>query len=266
MLKLFNLRFISISFLFTIFFVFIIEPVTAQFKTLSFSAGLVNSYMIGNNPGASNFFEVDSTKQQVYGGGFRGSQPGIGIRVNFDVGENRRFTIPFGFDYYFYEGLQRMSGIEYKDKFYGSEFITSYYKNTVGIASVLLGLNYAMVKFNIAQARIYAGGELRGTYISENTYTRHVAYFVLDSNEYYTLPSKPSAFRLGAQLKIGLDGQLRENVYIDSFIGIGIVNLLLRDDSRGELLTPAKTTAFYIENKETLVFNLFIGLILQYRL
>jgi hypothetical protein len=65
---------------------------------------------------------------------------------------------------------------------------------------------------------------------------------------------------MGGDVKIGFDGNIISDLYINANIAFGVANLLFRDDSRGELLTPTAID----ETKESIVSTMRFGLLLRY--
>ena len=74
--------------------------------------------------------------------------------------------------------------------------------------------------------------------------------------------TKPSTFRLGGALKLGIVGEIFDPWYLNTSIGIGVVNFVGKEDSRGELLTPSRR----YENIESPLNLLLFTLLIQYRL
>ncbi len=68
--------------------------------------------------------------------------------------------------------------------------------------------------------------------------------------------------RLGSEYKLGFRGELVKNFYINSFLGIELLNLLGRDDERRELFTPYKKG----ETQEQYVAQWHFVLMIEYKL
>ncbi len=233
---------------------FLILPLicTGQVKNLRLSAGISTIEILGDSPNSKTIVNRDTNVVTV-GGSFNGTQPGFGFRAQASLDENNIYSIPFGFDYYFFEGLERIPAP-------GS--YTAKWRHTADIMTFTAGFNYAFVKFPLANVRGYASFELRGSYIMQGEIVQTTINSQTDSvsvNEYVT---KESAFRLGGAIYIGFMGDIEDPLYINFYTGLGIMNLIGRDDNRGELLTPIN----YYENKESLVYNLHFSLQIQYRL
>lgn len=230
----------------------------AQFrKGFSVAWGLKTTELLGSNPATKPFAEIDPNKPPSFGGGFDGPQPGMELLFEFPVDENNNFVIPLGIDYTFYRGLQRIPQTYY---------VIQDIENSVDVSSISLGLNYAVKKYNIANAKIYVGIEVKSSFIGKNVFTIETNYHDLDSVEIWTSSLKESCVRIGGSLKLGLEGEIAPNWYVSIHGTLGIVNLIGRDDTRGELLTPYKKTQFSIENQESLLYTLQYAFLIQYRL
>ena len=213
----------------------------AQFvKGFSVGWGMKTTELIGNNPASKPFSESDPNKPPLFGGGFDGPQAGMELLFEFPVGENNDFVIPLGIDYTFYRGLQRIPQTYY---------VLQDLENSIDVSSLSLGLNYAVKKYSIANAKIYVGIEAKTSFIGKNVFTIETNYHDLDSVEILKSSMKESCVRLGASLKFGLEGEIAQNWYVNIHGTLCILNLVGRNDTRGELLTPFKKTSFSYKNQ-----------------
>ena len=247
-----------------IIIIFIMIAITgglsAQFtKGFSVGLGMKSTELIGDNPASKPFSERDPNKPPLFGGGFNGPQQGMELLFEFPIGDNNNFVIPLGFDYTFYQGLQRIPQ---------TYFVLQDYDNSVDIASLSLGLNYAVVKYNVANAKIYVGIEAKTSFIGKNVFTIETNYHKLDSIEILKLSTKESCVRLGGSFKLGLEGEIAQNWFVNIHGTLGVLNLVGKNDSRGQLLTPFKEDKLmrYIEDKEWFVYTLQYTFLIQYRL
>src|SRR5690606_3976962 len=71
---------------------------------------------------------------------------------------------------------------------------------------------------------------------------------------------KSDVWRFSFMPKIGVEGELTDDIYINASVGFQTLNLLGRDNRRGELLTPI--TDF--ETQESLVKSFVFSFMLQY--
>ncbi|MGA2298331.1 MAG: hypothetical protein ABSG15_12355, partial [FCB group bacterium] len=111
-------------------------PSYSQFgKGISFSAGLNTMTILGNNPGNKPFFERDTTKPPLFGGGFAGVQPGIEFMIYFPVQDSERFVIPIGLIYSYLDSRVRRpleDNLLEKDE------------HTLNSLTLIFGLNYTL--------------------------------------------------------------------------------------------------------------------------
>ncbi|MDQ1266145.1 MAG: hypothetical protein QG635_1297 [Bacteroidota bacterium] len=226
----------------------------AQFmKKVDIAGGLSTCYILGDNPASLPMLQRDENKPAVQGGGFGIREPGFGLAATFNLDEEGDWRMPVTFDYYIFRSAQRVP--VYRT-------LTALLYNEYDVASLSLGAKYSVLYFPLGNANIYIGAEAKGNIISQSTYKKRHDYQndALDTMAVYHW--KDAAFRIGAAARIGLEGEIWGPWMINTSIAIGAMNLLLRDDSRGELLTPEK----YLEDKETIMYNIFFSLLLQYKL
>ena len=231
---------------------------SAQFvKGFSIGWGLKTTEILGDNRAKLPFAQSDPNKPPAFGGGFKGPHQGMELLFDFPVGENNDFSIPFGIDLIFFQGLQRIPQTYYT---------LQDMEHNVNVSSLSLGLNYALVKYKVANAKIYMGLEAKTSFIGSNEFTIITTYNKLDSVEIVKLSLKESCVRFGGSVKLGLEGELSDNWYVNIIGSLGIMNLIGRDDSRGELLTPYKKNSIIEEIKESFLYTLQYSFIIQYRL
>ncbi|MBS1538605.1 MAG: hypothetical protein JST20_12750 [Bacteroidetes bacterium] len=241
----------------------VIKPITRpySFPEIQVGVGLVTSWLNGANSASDIIFPKDTVHS--IGGGFNGQQPGIALRGIFIMDADRRFRITTGLDYIWYTGLQRIEGPGY----------TFYARHTLEIPTVILGFEYAFLTLPLANAKIYAGVDARYSFVTDGSFRRRVVYKNFDKIDDTTIASKPyygnqaypqfeTQSRLGASLKLGIEGELLDPVYVNISGSYGAINLVGRNDIRGELLTPSKEVA---ETQESVLGNIFFTMMLQYR-
>lgn len=224
----------------------------SQVKRISISGGVSTIEILGDSPNSKTIVNRDTSVATV-GGSFNGTQPGLSFKLNVSLDENNIFSIPLGIDYYFFEGLERIPA---------PGNYTSKWRHTIDIFTFTAGFNYAFVKFPLANVRGYTALELRGSYISQGEIVQTTIESLTDSVTVEAHRTKNGAFRLGGALYIGFMGDIVDPLYINAYIGLGIMNLVGRDNKRGELLTPFT----YFETEESLIYNLHFSLLIQYRL
>jgi hypothetical protein len=242
----------------------IYQPITRPyiFPEIQVGIGLVTSWLNGSNPATDIIFPRDTIHS--IGGGFGGQQPGIALRGIFIMDSARRLRITTGLDYIWYTGVQRIEGPGY----------TFYARHTLEMPTAILGFEYAFLNLPLANAKIYAGVDARYSFVTNGSFRRKVVYKNFDKIDDTTIASKPfygnqsypqfeTQPRLGASIKLGIEGELLDPVYVNISGAYGAINLLGRNDIRGELLTPSKEPA---EKQENILGNIFFTMMIQYRL
>lgn len=222
----------------------------AQLKNISLSAGLVTTQILGDNPGTWPVLERDTSIKRSIGGSFRGNQPGFGFKLDLPLDKNRDFVVPLGFEYIYYRALERVP-------LYTKT--TLYIRNSVSVPTGTLGLNWFFMKFPIANVRSYAGIEARGSFLRQDEFYRRIEY--PDHDEIKDSIYKQSAFRMGAALKLGIEGEFLSPWYVTTGLSFDAMNLIGRDNTRGELLTPMND----FETSESVVWNMHFYFMIQYR-
>lgn len=214
--------------------------------------GMSTSTLLGNGPNTNSMNPLVNTEAAL-GGSFKGAQPGIDIRFTYQYDENGKFRIPIGVDWTFYDAI---------DRFPIAKYLRDKYENSSSILAPYIGLNYHFLKLDRALATMYAGLEVRANLVSESSF-RLLRTNDIDQSLGYDLVEhqKASTLRLGSAIKIGAEGELADNYLINISGAYSIVNLLLKDSNRGELLTPRKD--FETSEKYLQSFNFLI--MIQYK-
>lgn len=225
------------------------------------AAGLSTDWITSDNPAIYRLASSQNTSpEESYGGAFDGAQMGWGLRGYIDLDKQKKFRIPVGFDYFMYKGAQSIVGETYS--------IRVTHENN--LAAGLAGFEWSFVEFPWAFARAYVGAEARLLFVGENTITRDSKTLVADSiiQRVEVFNGKPSATRLGAMARIGIEGEIYYPVFVNSSVGWGAMNLLGRDNrstangGRGELLTPVSQN----ETGEGMLYHLNFTFMVQVRL
>jgi hypothetical protein len=238
----------------------ILWPLHTSAQVLSlreFGAGISTAWINGANQAREPMtpeilLNVSDSTAILPGGSFDGQQAGIGTRFRFNLGDSTDFSLMLGADYLFYRGNWRIPLQT------GSVMQEHAVDMTVGV----LGLEYVVLKFN-KLARLYTSAEARASYLHSSFYNWQ---FKKTNGELIqergSTDAKPSAFRLGAALRLGVTGEFREGWIVDTSIGYGAINLAGRDDVRGELLTTSND----FETKESTLGNILFSLMIMYRI
>ncbi len=237
-----------------IFSVFFINySLFSQFKNLSVTSGISTISILGDNPGAKSIIERDTTKEPIYGGSFKTPQACFSFQVNVGLDDENKFIVPLGFEYVYFNALERIPA---------ATQLTVYLRHSISVPTFYTGFLYQFMKFPLANVKAYAGIEARASFVQEGVFYRRFYYHALDSSFIYESKTKDAATRLGAVVRLGFQGEVVDPWFVNFSAAYGIMNLIGRDDKRGELLTPLTN----FETKESMVFNLHFALLIQYRL
>ncbi len=235
----------------------------AQFPEVHIAGGFTTHSFIGDQIAANPLVAHDSLS--LPGASFNGQQLGATIKAIVYLDSDKKFRMPIGVDYVRYFGAQRIE----VSKFYRIQLF-----NSLHTITPTLGLDYALLKLPLANANLYTGVELRGTFIT-NTQLAQEDYFnyyktvngfeLFDRDSLFKvseIANKPNTFRLGGVVKLGVEGKIQDPVYLNISLSYGSPNLFGRDNNRAELFTPNNT----FETMESVVSQLFFHFLLQYRL
>jgi len=117
--------------------------------TTSVGFGITTFLLNGANPANQKIFPKES--EGAIGGGFPNWQSGFSLKGTFGIDKKNTYRIPFGLDYYIMNGVQRLP-----DKFY-----TIQASHTIHIPTLFAGFEYAFAELPLANAKAYAGFDLR---------------------------------------------------------------------------------------------------------
>ncbi|MES2764875.1 MAG: hypothetical protein V4642_03335 [Bacteroidota bacterium] len=240
-----------------IFIALLSIPLKAQTnRNFQLTGGLTTMWIVNENAALENI--VPHQEGEVPGAGFDGQQVGLSLRMLYGIDTKRKLRITTGLDYYFLRGVQRIQ----------LAASTYFIKYPVDMPTLVLGTEYAFLEYPPGDARIYAGIEARGAFIIAKQFdfrwVRLGDNIVLDIGHG---EKKPDAFRLGGAVRLGIDGEISDPIYVNFSAGYGIVNLIGRDHARGELFTPDNSEAPlpYPDDHEGYIHNMLVSFLLQYR-
>jgi hypothetical protein len=248
---------LKLLFIISVLFIWGLQFAQAQvFQNITFSGGLSTNEIIGDNPSGMAIIETDTSSEnyETIGGGFIGPNPGINFVASFPLNKKGDFKTYLVADYHWYTSGQRAYSST------GVQYSLEHSANLLGLA---LGLNYPFAKVSLANAKFYTALEFRSTFIMGDEF---VATRVSSEGppEVTNTQSKPDATRLGAALRLGLEGEIWDRWAVNFNIGAGLVNALMKDPDRGELLT-IKVSGFS-ENTESSLWLLSTQFLIQYKL
>ncbi|MBK6419894.1 MAG: hypothetical protein IPH85_00295 [Ignavibacteria bacterium] len=227
------------------------------------AAGLSTDWITNDNPAAQWMVTGGNDvpeEEAVFGGGFDGAQMGWGLRAYADLDKQKKFRVPLGFDYFTYSGTQTIKSERFNVRVtHSNELYTCF-----------TGFEWSFIEFPWAFARAYIGAEARVLIVGENTIssTRNVLVGDTLQTTSGSYNGKPSATRLGALARLGIEGEVYYPVFINTSVGWGAMNLIGRDETptaeggRGELLTPVSRN----EPAESIVYHLNFTFMVQVRL
>jgi hypothetical protein len=227
---------------------------TINFNKNYLTAGIVTTWIIGDNPNSAPFFERDPDKPAVYGGSLNGVQAGLGLKYGFVLDDQGDFVIPIGFDYTDFNSSERTPV---------TRDWTIYVDYKVNAYSLSTGLNWFFYKFSNVNVRSYLGFLIKGNYIEHGTKTTKEHFRSNDSLYIKTERIKDDIFRLGAEITLGFEGEIYEPIFINVVAGLGCLNLLGRNDSRGNLFVAMPSAND--SKKETITFYNSITFMLTYK-
>lgn len=232
---------------------------SAQFLALKeIGGGISTAWINGANP-ARDFMLPENLLARtdsliiLPGGSLDGQQFGLGARARFGLGsDSSAFTLSLGVDYIFYRGNWRLPLSA------GSILM----EHNVDMPTAILGLEYRVLKVSKLTG-LYVAAEARAAFIHSTFFNWEFKAADGELHEQRsTTQGKVSATRLGAALRLGFSGEFQNGLIIDTSVGYGAVNLVGRDDVRGQLLT---TTNDY-ETKEDVVGNILFSIMVMYRI
>lgn len=239
------------------------QNASSQIPQIHISGGFTTQSFLGDEIATNPLVARDSLT--LPGGSFNGQQLGATIRAMLFLDTAKKFRMPIGLDYVRFFGAQRLEV---------SQFYRIQLFNSLQVITPTIGLDYSMFKLPLANASMYVGAELRGSFFTNgnliredylNFYDTINNFQVFDRDSLLKrieIQNKPNTFRLGGAVKLGVEGKIQDPLYLNISLSYGSPNLFGRDNARGELFTPNKT----FENQESVVQQLFFHFLLQYRL
>jgi hypothetical protein len=225
------------------------------------ASGLSTDWITNDNPAVYTLSGDTSKPNRPYGGAFDGAQVGWGLRGYIDLDKQKTFRIPVGVDLFLYRGTQTVNGIGYNFRV----------DHAANLISTFTGFEWSFVEFPLAFARAYVGAEARFLFVGENTITTRGVTIIRPGEEIITQDKyngKPSAFRMGAMARLGIEGEIYYPVFLNTSVGYGVMNLVGRDErptwqqGRGELLTARPLN----ESGEGLLYHMNFSFMIQVRL
>ncbi|MDX9790686.1 MAG: hypothetical protein RBT61_07650 [Candidatus Kapabacteria bacterium] len=222
---------------------------------INFAFGVVTTDILGDNPAKKPMVATNTSQDAVTGGSFKYTQPGLRLKTTYIIEEMPNLRFQGNIDYLFFGGKERVV-INSK--------IVHYLTHDINIASLGFGAEYVWADLDFANAKLYSGINILLSSFHNIGAEIYEDYLELPQfSQTKKLPSKDAALRLGGTVKlIGVEGRLRQNFFVNTGVSIGSLNLIGRDDARGELLTPLAL----LETGESMVHILQVYISLQYNM
>jgi hypothetical protein len=236
-----------------VFAICMFAPLSAQSMfngPTSIAFGVSTFLLNGANPANQKIFPVES--EGAIGGGFPNWQSGFSLKGTVGIDKQNNLRIPFGLDYFIMSGVQRVP-----DRFY-----TIVAKHTIQIPTIYTGFEYAFADLPLANAKAYAGIDIRLSMIAPTELEVNLNYVKDDFPDTTRYFGKSGASRIGAGVKLGIEGAVEENWYVNISVGYSAFNLIGRDNLRGELFTPSAVS----ESVESIIGAITTSVLVQYRL
>ena len=236
-------------FLFGLYFPAKLISQTKLFDSYGINFGLNTFKLLGN---LSSVQSQNIRTNNVSGGGLSFIEPGIDFSVTFFTDSNLRHRVVVGGEY-IWMNSREVTSISY--------YIYNYSYHRVQFFDIYSGYHYAFWKAPYQNVKVYAGAELMLNNTTLNELDRGIIYIQNPTSSITNLYAKSSSMRLGGRIRAGFEGRLYEQLYINASFALGVYNLLLRDDSTGELFNSPNS----LEKKESFqpFFNYLISF--QYR-
>ena len=220
------------------------------FDSYGINFGFNTFKLLGNLSSVQSQIVSDNSTNS--GGGLRFIEPGIDIAATFFIDSNLQHRVILGGESIW------MSSKEVRTH---SSLIYSYSQHKVQFTDFYFGYHFVFWNVPFQNVKIYSGAEMMLNNITLNELERGTVYLQNSSNNFAITYKKDATTRIGGRIRAGFEGRLYEQLFINASFTLGIYNLLLRDNSTGELFNSVNS----YETKESLqpFFNYLISF--QYR-
>lgn len=195
------------------------------FQDYAINGGLSTFRLIGDNPSIQPQYITGSQTNQ--GGGLRFIEPGVDVAGIGFLDDDHIQRVVLGFEYFWMNSKE----IEYKSITHKT---FDFYYHSVQMGGIYLGYHYVFLHTSFRSVKIFAGPDIMCNFLTSNV-TERGRHNPDSQYDTYNKYEKNATVRLGARLKLGFDGHIYDRWYLSASGTLGIYNLLLRDDSNGEL-------------------------------
>ncbi len=197
---------------------------------------------------------VDEEGKLVIGGQMGGGQPGYHVQLSAYLDKEEDYKIPFGISHNFMGAAQTRPA--------SSQGVLTRYHHDLDLIKLNIGFHASILDIDSSEAKIYIGPEIMYSFVTSSKYTEEFDFLSPDEKDIEVANlSKADAARWGGLVRLGVEGHLHKNIFVNIGLGLGVLNLFGRDDERGELFTFTNR----LEISESYVYFLDFSLILQYQ-
>ncbi len=231
----------------------LLADVIFDYRGFAIGGGISTVKLLGENPAKLPIIQTDTTKEGIYGGSFQAVAPGLELRGTMYFGEDEFLRIPVGLSWTSYSSGER---------FPISALMTVNYWHSVQNLALRTGAQLVLYKLDWANAKLYSGLDLDLNYIFNGEITYKERYIEFPQrNLKIVRKTKDNTFRLGSNLRLGVEGDLIKKWQVNTSVAVGAMNLIGRDKKRGELLTPFT----FFEETEQMLYTFNVSVMVQYK-
>lgn len=225
------------------------------FTDFYIGCGLVGTNFMEDSPEWIPISFSANEETLKYGGSFDGVETGIHFSLITNLDTDHNWLLPLTFEYNWLKAGEEVYASQYK------KYVTSH---KIATQKISTGIQWQFYTFPFKDVRAYIGAEAKAVFVN-NQLMKVESIIVSDEGVVQSVTThraaKPDAVRFGSEIKLGFRGELLHNFYINTFLGMEALNLLGRDDMRGELFTP-----YIMESKEQIVPQWHFVLMLEYKI
>ena len=235
----------------------------SAFSEFYIGVGLSGTQFFKDTPSWNPITYSLNPSQDVIGGSFDGLESGIHFSFVTNLTKSSELMLPFSFEY---------NWLSSGEILYPTPVTEWLMQHSIDVQKIGTGLQWQFYTFPFKDVKAYMETDIKMIFINNQKISKTAYETNSDGSKSSTVTSfvpKETAIRFGAEYKLGFRGQLTKNFFINSFLGIELMNILGRDNNRGELLTPFGSLTQNpkrFESKEQYVPNLDFVLMIEYKL
>ena len=220
------------------------------FDSYGINLGFNTFQLLGNLSSVQSQIVSDNSTHS--GGGLRFIESGFDIGATFFVDSNLQHRVILGSESIWMNSKEVRSV---------SSLVYAYSQHKVQFTNFYLGYHFVFWNAPFQDVKIYSGAEMMLNNITLNELERGITYLQNSSSNSAITYKKDATTRIGGRVRAGFEGRLYEQLFINASFTLGFYNLLLRNNSTGELFNSVNSD----ETKESLqpFFNYLISF--QYR-